>query len=155
MAYQGNRHRMLRIVFLTCLALLVSSIAWVSAAGKEEQKTVVVELVGMKFNPEQIKIEPGTKVIFINKDPYDHNVIHATANNLKKVLGKSTLFESPTLKFNQKFEFVFEHEGTFPILCNLGGHYLAGMVGKVIVGKGGKVDDGFALAKKLLEEKKK
>lgn len=154
----GQRRRRTRYGLI--LALAAAALAgWAAPSGQSEgaeaPKTVIVELVNLRFEPAEIKVEPGTKVVFVNKDGFDHNVIHATPANLSKVKGSSTLFESPALKYNDRFEFTFVQEGTYPILCDVGGHYMAGMTAKVVVGKGGKVEDGFALGKKLWDEKKK
>ncbi len=88
----------------------------------------------VKGDPLTIRIQPGTKVTFLNTSPFPHNVIHATVENLEQIRGHSA-FQSPeVMATNQRFSVVFREEGTYPILCYYAGHHLAGMVGTIIVG---------------------
>lgn len=111
-----------------------------SSAAEVAQPTVatateteyVVELSGMQFVPKDIRIAPGTTVVFRNTDPVEHNVVHATAATLGK---EKEDFRSPELKPGDEWRLTFADEGTWDILCDIGGHYLAGMVGQIVVTK--------------------
>lgn len=105
-----------------------------TAAGGPE---VVIEMKGMQFGPKEVRIAPGTTVIFTNQDPVEHNVVNATAATLGKA---PELFRSPELRPGESWQWTFTEEGTYDILCDIGGHYLAGMVGKIIVTADAAVD---------------
>lgn len=92
---------------------------------------VVVEMRRMRFIPEEIRIAPGTTVVFVNTDSMEHNVVQTSVERLKAREPEG--FRSPSLRPGETFRYTFDKEGTFPILCDVGGHYLAGMVGMVIV----------------------
>lgn len=92
---------------------------------------VVVEMRRMRFGPEEIRIAPGTTVVFVNADPMEHNVVQTTVAGL--AAREPEGFRSPVLRPGETFRYTFHEEGAYPILCDVGGHHLAGMVGSVIV----------------------
>lgn len=85
----------------------------------------------MRFSPEEIRVAPGTTVVFVNADPMEHNVVQTTPAGLTARDYEG--FRSPVLAPGEEFRYTFEDEGDFPILCDVGGHFLAGMVGSVTV----------------------
>lgn len=100
----------------------------VEAAGPE----FVVDMQGMQFSPKVAHVAPGTTVVWRNADPVEHNVVQATAATLGKAKED---FRSPELKPGEEFRWTFTEEGTVDYLCDTGGHYLAGMVGQIVVTK--------------------
>lgn len=70
------------------------------------------------YNPNEITINKGDKVMWINKDFGIHTV---TENE--------GLFSSENLRPDQTFEYIFENTGTFDYHCKLHPE----MVGKIIV----------------------
>lgn len=100
----------------------------VEAAGPE----FVIEMSAMQFTPKVATIAPGTTVVWRNTDPVEHNVVQATAATLGKAKED---FRSPTLQPGEEFRWTFTEEGVVDYLCDIGGHYLAGMVGQIIVTK--------------------
>lgn len=91
---------------------------------------VVIELRGMRFEPASLRVAPGTTVRFVNRDPMTHNVVNAS----RETLGKAPeAFRSPNLGPNESWSVTLDAEGTYPILCTVAGHYLAGMTGEIIV----------------------
>lgn len=106
-----------------------------AAAAASYTNTVEVTIENFKFEPAEITVEPGTRVVFINKDPTPHNVVAGTA---KQVADKNhkPAFASPELGTNERWEYVFDTEGEFPYACTIAGHYLLGMVGTVTVVEG-------------------
>lgn len=90
----------------------------------------VMELRQMRFAPDKVTVPAGTTVVFINRDPYPHRVV---ASTLADVGRQPAGFTSPVLGQGQGWSHNFSAAGTFPILCDVGGHHLAGMVGLVMV----------------------
>lgn len=67
---------------------------------------VAVEISGFAFNPKEIRIPAGTKVIWTNQDSARHTV---TANNGE--------FGSQLFGKGETFEFTFSQKGTFAYYC--------------------------------------
>jgi len=103
-----------------------------AAAAAANGATVVVELQNMQFNPKEVRVAPGTTVVFVNRDPVNHNVVNATPATLGK---QPERFRSPELLPGKEFRFTFNEEGVFDVLCDVGGHYLAGMTARIVVTK--------------------
>lgn len=91
-----------------------------SGSGVKEQTfgTVIVELKGYSFSDPDLKINRGTKVIWINRDPVAHTVTSDTG-----------LFDSKALLTGQKFEYVFNQPGIYNYHCGIHPY----MNGQVIV----------------------
>lgn len=106
-----------------------------ASASIADGNTVTVTIENFKFEPAEITVAPGTRVVFVNKDPSPHNVVAGTA---EQVANKShqPAFSSPDLGTNETWEYVFDTEGEFPFACTIAGHYLLGMVGTVNVVEG-------------------
>ena len=92
--------------------------------------TVVVDIVGLRFEPREVVVEPGARVVFVNRDRAAHNVVHGTPGSLG---AGEPLFQSPELAPGQSWSYVFGEEGEYPYLCTVANHYLLGMTGTVIV----------------------
>lgn len=91
---------------------------------------VVVELSMMRFEPSRIQIKPGTTIRFINTDPMLHNVVQARPETLGKA---PEAFRSPQLPPGESWSITLTEEGVYDILCDIAGHFLAGMVGQIVV----------------------
>jgi hypothetical protein len=72
------------------------------------------------FTPSVLRVDPGTEVRFVNKDPITHNVSASEWGS------NGDLYEGDS------FAVTFDREGTFPYACMY--HY--GMTGAVVVGDG-------------------
>lgn len=101
-----------------------------SSSGSSSAPAVTVSMKNFRFNPAEIRVKAGQKVVFKNDDVIQHNVIQATPD---KGLTGPFGFESPRLAAGETWEYVFAKPGEYPILCNVDGHHLAGMTAKVIV----------------------
>lgn len=102
----------------------------VALAGGSAGDEVIVELSMLRFGPDEIRVAPGTTIRFVNKDAMVHNVVHARPETLGK---EPELFRSPELAPGAGWTLTLTEEGTYPILCDIAGHYLAGMVGTITV----------------------
>ncbi|NLN29472.1 MAG: nitrite reductase, copper-containing [Firmicutes bacterium] len=91
---------------------------------------IVVELAMMRFEPSRIQVPPGTTIRFVNRDPMLHNVVHARPDTLGKGPEK---FRSPQLGPGDSWTLTLTVEGVYDILCDIAGHFLAGMVGQIVV----------------------
>jgi plastocyanin len=96
------------------MGLALSSVA---LARKQRTRTVVIK--NFKFDPANITIKRGTKVIWINKDSSPHT---ASAKN-----GKS--FDSGLLRKGKRYGHTFKSTGKKPYFCKIHPH----MTGSVTV----------------------
>lgn len=90
----------------------------------------VVNLQQMRFVPGTLQVKAGTTVTFVNRDAYPHRVVQSTVNDLGR---RTPSFVSPVLNGGQAWSYTFTTPGTYPILCDVAGHHLAGMVGTIEV----------------------
>ncbi|MBN2395074.1 MAG: cupredoxin domain-containing protein [Candidatus Atribacteria bacterium] len=98
-----------------------------------------VEIKQNAYHPAEIKIHPGTTVIWLNRDSVTHTITSGTSEegNLARfcypwdelVDEKILLFDSGNLEPGQEYSITFEDPGEFRYFCRL--H--PDMEGKVIV----------------------
>jgi plastocyanin len=74
--------------------------------GDRRAVEVEVEIKTFTFNPDTLRVESGTVVRWVNRDPVGHT---STAANGE--------WESPLLGPGESFEFRFDEEGTFAYNC--------------------------------------
>lgn len=117
--------------------LLATCVLLLSACGSPSEEApdiellpnhVVIEMIGLRFSPAEIEVEPGTQVVFVNADRMAHNVVHGVPRE-----DIDPLFESPTLRGGQKWAYVFDEPGEYPYMCTIASHHLQGMVGRITV----------------------
>jgi len=106
---------------------------------------VTVEIVDFKFEPSTITVAPGTRIVFVNHDSTPHNVVQGTASEVAKANHKPQ-FESPLLEKGDSWELVLDEVGEYDYACSVAGHYLMGMVGKIVVAEGAATDGGSDVA---------
>lgn len=99
-------------------------------AGADQWPTVYVDIRNFRFNPSDIVVPVGTRVVFINQDSVEHNILQS---GTRRVGAEPPLFESPVLDTGQQWGFVFTQPGEYPIVCTVNGHQLMGMVGRIVV----------------------
>ena len=115
--------RILPVLVLAVGTLVVS--ATPSAAGgggchgeQTEGSGTTVEMTGMCFTPTVLRVDPGTEVAFVNRDPLEHVVLG---------VGWGDWTDIGT---GDRVTHTFDRAGAFPYTCNL--H--PGMSGVVLVG---------------------
>lgn len=81
--------------------------------------TEEIQMVNTVFTPAEKTVAVGTKVRWVNKDPYAHTV---TSN--------TNLFDSGSMAEGQTYEYTFNTAGTYEYYCKF---HLPGMTGKIIV----------------------
>ena len=110
-------------MFVLILPILIVLIPLASALIQDKENKVVIpfgahspvcEKTSQCYVPNNILIEKGDKVIWINGDYAPHTV---TSGNLWS--GKNGLFESKILNHLDKFEFIFSDfkPGIYPYYC--------------------------------------
>lgn len=87
-----------------------------------------VELSRACFSPTVLRVEPGTRVTFVNRDPFEHDV---TGANGAWSSGK-------LLRSGDSFSVTFDGDGTYPFSCYL--H--PGMTGVIAVGDANATMEG-------------
>lgn len=68
---------MKKVLFVLCscvCSLLISFVVYSCASAQAEPKTYTVEIKDMKFVPENITVNKGDTIIWINKDIVPHDV---------------------------------------------------------------------------------
>lgn len=85
-----------------------------------EASDIQVRIEDFKFAPEKLKVRPGTKVTWVNKDDEPHS---ATSSE------KPKRFDSGVLDSAQSFSFTFTEPGSFAYFCKLHPH----MTGVIVV----------------------
>ena len=85
---------------------------------KEPEEKYMVEIVNFRFSPATLKVPPGTKVTWINRDRTFHTVT-----------SDDELFSSGNLANGWTFSYIFEEQGTYEYHCKPHSY----MKGKVIV----------------------
>jgi plastocyanin len=69
--------------------------------------SVTVEIKDIKFQPQGIKIQPGTTVTWVNKDPVIHNVRQV----------ESVFLSQDEMEERDTFSFTFDTPGTYRYVC--------------------------------------
>jgi plastocyanin len=82
-----------------------------SALVAQGDNEALIPMANFVFNPQEIVIPVGAKVIWVNQDSAPHT---ATADD-------GLLFDSQILGNGERFEFTFDQEGVFPYFCALHG----------------------------------
>lgn len=101
-----------------------------SAALGGPGETIEVSIRNFRFNPGEMRIKRGTRVVFVNYDDVEHNIIQSSDH---RIGAGPASFESPILLGGQRWGKVFTEPGVYPIVCTVDGHQLMGMVGSIIV----------------------
>jgi plastocyanin len=104
---------------LLSVLLFLSLIAPAPAARNAASHDVTIN--GMKFDPAQIEIAVGDKVVWTNADDRDHTVV-----------ARENSFKSGNLSKGDRFEQTFSKAGKYSYACS----YHPRMKGVVIVGGG-------------------
>lgn len=79
-----------------------------SSPGAEPAETKTVQISGFQFQPRELTVKAGTTVAWLNRDPAVHNI--ATQDGR---------VASPGLDTDDRYTFVFDHEGDYPYFCAL------------------------------------
>lgn len=88
-------------------ALLISGC---TAPTNDEEQELVEMQSGLKFEPQEITIDPGTEVVWINRDSTGHNVVSDDG-------AFEDMDPNKLLNGGQKFSFTFDEPGVYPYHC--------------------------------------
>jgi plastocyanin len=117
------------VAFATTIAVgSLSGVAEASGGGGcggpvTDSHGTTVQIRNFCFGPTILRVRPGTKVTFVNRDPFPHTVLGANAawggfDAIRKRLGPVS--------------YRFMRSGVYPYVCT----YHPGMVGAIVVGDG-------------------
>jgi plastocyanin len=120
------RHAMVRGVLVA--AMVIGSTMWAFPAsagggchgGATQGEGDEVAMSKACFTPSVLRVNPGTEVTFVNKDPVVHNV-SATGWGYLEDMAEGEAFTA-----------TFDEPGVYPYACT----YHAGMTGAIVVGDG-------------------
>ena len=114
-----------RLVFILACMLVTAVAGYVpGAAARLGTQEITVEMRDIMFSPRMVTISPGTTIVWVNRDPFDHTV---TADDGS--------FNSSLIPPGGVFRFTFQRPGRYPYYCvPHGGPGGVGMSGVVIVG---------------------
>jgi len=101
------------------LASAPALLAAIPMAQAQQPATVIID--DHDYAPRELRVAPGTKVVWNNKDDTPHNVV-STDN--------PRAFRSRILDTDEMFEFTFANPGTYSYYCSLHPH----MQGRIVVG---------------------
>jgi plastocyanin len=96
--------REMRLFTAACVAFACAVMAKPSFAADEA--TVAID--NFTFTPAELKVQAGTKVMFVNHDDIPHSVVSDTIK-----------FHSKALDTNESFAFVFDEQGEIVYFCGL------------------------------------
>ena len=99
-----------------------SGLTTVSSDSKPAAETITVRISGMRFEPENLTVKPGTRVNWVQGDRMPHTVS-----------GKGNGLRSNTLQSGQTFSFTFNEAGRYDYACD----FHPSMRGAVVVEEGG------------------
>lgn len=99
-----------------CLAALAALLAFSAPAGA--QAAVRVDMRNFEYHPAVVRIEPGKRILFVNRDRARHDAV------------RRGIFDTGILRFEESALVRFPRRGVYPYLCTLHPYY---MRAKVIV----------------------
>lgn len=93
------------LALVVCAALAVPTLR---AAAAAPDRSVELDIAKFAYAPKEITVEPGTKVVWTNRDGAPHTVTSADKS-----------FASAGLDTGDKFEHTFAAEGDFNYICTI------------------------------------
>jgi amicyanin len=110
------------ILFALCMAFIGCSEAGLGLAVAAETAPATpateIKIDNFSFTPPVLKVSPGTKVTWTNRDDIPHNIVSSEQK-----------FKSKPLDTDDAYSFTFNEPGTYQYFCGLHPK----MVGKVVV----------------------
>lgn len=93
---------------------------------------VTIEMTDNVFTPQNVRVDPGTKITWVNKGRARHQLDAFNRD------GFGIGFDSELIDYDPDgtFSFTFENEGSYRYYCALHGSNIEGMIGAVVVGDG-------------------
>lgn len=105
-AFHLRRRWPVQVSVAACLiAALASSIALSTETSNDAQDTQVITIENMQFNPAQLTVNRGTRIVWKNRDLFPHT---ATGKH----------FDSGTIEADKSWTYVANEPGDFAYLCS-------------------------------------
>lgn len=93
--------------WLLLLASMIASGASISAAERQSPShTLIVTIEGMQYNPQELTVRRGDRVVWVNKDLFPHTVTAATK-----------AFDSGSIAPNASWSYVTRKPGEYSYSC--------------------------------------
>jgi plastocyanin len=105
-----------------------SKISLTDEQGKSEVTITVKDNV---FVPQGLRIDPGTKVTFVNAGRSAHDIV---AGNPDQAYETRFAVDAATFKPGASYSYTFTKPGVYPFYCSLHGAPTKGMTGVIVVG---------------------
>lgn len=120
-----------------CAMVLGSAIACSPAPPRERASSASVDAVNVAFAPAQLEIDPGTEVVWTNRDAQVRHTVTSGRPGSDGVPGVSKampdrpdgLFDGVLPDASAEFEFTFDEPGTYEYFCRV--H--PSMTGEIVV----------------------
>lgn len=93
---------------------------------RRNQKTVTVNMTDIRFKPTNLRISPGTTVIWVNDD----NVAHYVNTDSHPAHSHVPQLNSKVVSAGQRYSFTFNDSGAYPYHCSA---HASDMTGNVVV----------------------
>jgi plastocyanin len=106
------------------LGAMTGLVAAMVAATPAKADDMEVKIDNFTFNPQQITVKSGTRVVWTNNDDIPHTVT-----------SKTGIFKSKALDTEDKFSFTFTTPGTYSYFCALHPHMTGSIVVEASAGK--------------------
>lgn len=103
--------------------------------GGSEPSGNEVEMVGQSFSPQNIEVEVGTTVTWVNESSLVHTVTSGSNGE------HDGLFDSGNISEGEEFSYTFDEVGTFDYFCRP--HVSNGMIGTVTVVDSGSENNDY------------
>lgn len=102
-------------------AAAASSVAAVPQASGSGEAVVTIDIEQLRFQPDTIRVAPGTTVRWVNRDAVPHTVVSGTVRSTRRTTEKnpSGRFESENLEKSDAFEFSVKEKGAIPYYCGI------------------------------------
>ena len=93
--------------WLLLVASIISSGASISAAERQSRShTRIVTIEGLQYNPRELTVHRGDRVVWVNKDLFPHTVTADTK-----------AFDSGSIAANASWSYVTRKPGEYPYSC--------------------------------------
>lgn len=121
----------------------------IAGDAKAVNRTITVRMKDMRFTPDRITVKQGETIRFVlkNEGKLLHEMVIGTPKELDAHAALMAKF--PTMEHDEPYMahvpprtsgdivWTFNRAGNFGFACLIAGHYQAGMVGKIVVARGG------------------
>jgi plastocyanin len=96
------------LVFAIFFALLATATIYAAPGDKQASKEARIEIKDFSFQPKEVTVPIGAKVVWVNKDEEPHTIVSTDKT-----------FVSKALDTDDTFSFTFDKTGTYEYFCSV------------------------------------